>query len=325
MEIPKEIWTGRVSEVTFGATPDKGGTRGRIITLGGENILPFLLFEGEMPHKPVIAMEVIDRISEDYPEAVKEAFGDCINDPVAWAVACKEMGADAICLKLEGTNPETFDLSAKEAAETVKKVLAAVDLPLLLYGSGHEEKDPKVLELASEAARGERCLLGQATEKEFKSVCAAAQANGHGIVAFSLLDVNLAKQLNILVTDFGMKKEDVIMDPLMAGLGYGLEYSYSCNERIRLAALMGDDMLALPMVCDAAVAWNAREAKENNPEWGGWKKRGPAWEASTGISAIASGANMLIMRHPEAVKIVRQAIDGLCAKPSPTPEAGGEE
>lgn len=313
--IPKEKWTGKIREVKFGATADEGGTRSKSITLGGVNTLPFLYFEGEMPQKTVIAMEVMDVVREDYPTLAREPFEGVLDSPVTWAKACVEkFGADAICLKLEGTNPEEENKSPDEAVEIVKGVLGAVPVPLLIYGCGNEEKDSKVMQIVSDATKGERCLLGLAEEERYKSISVATMANDHGIVAFSNLDINLAKQLNILLTDFGVKPENIIMDPLQAGLGYGLEYSYSVIERVRLAALMGDHMLQMPIICDSSISWKAREAHQENPVWGDEKLRGPFWEATTAISAITAGADMLIMRHPKAVKMVRDSVEELAMK-----------
>jgi acetyl-CoA decarbonylase/synthase complex subunit delta len=318
--IPKEKWTGKIKELKFGATSNDGGSRSNQIVLGGINTLPFLYFEGEIPRNPVIAMEVLDVVREDYPEVTKVPFGDAINSPSTWAKKCvDEFGAEAICIKLEGTNPEEEDKSPEDAGEIVKELLKTVSVPLLIYGCGHEEKDAKVMEIVSEIAKGERCLLGLAEEEKYKSISVASMANDHGLVAFSNLDINLAKQLNILLTDFGIKPENIVMDPLQAGLGYGVEYSYSVIERIRLAALMGDQMLQMPILCDTTVAWKAREASKDEPAWGDAKSRGPFWEASTALSAIMAGADMLLMRHPHAVKIIRDTMNEMASA-----KGGGE-
>jgi acetyl-CoA decarbonylase/synthase complex subunit delta len=257
-------------------------------------------------------MEVLDVIPEDYPQLLKDAFGDAINDPVEWAKKCvDEYHADLICLKLVGTNPEEADRSPEEAVETVKSVLSAVGVPLMVYGCGHDEKDAKVLEAVSNAAKGERLALGLAEEDRYKSISVAAMSNNHALVAFSNLDINLAKQMNILLTDFDVKLEDIIMDPLMAGLGYGLEYSYSVIERIRIAALMGDKMLQIPIVCDTGVSWKAREAHMEEPLYGEPTKRGPFWETATAVAAINSGADLLIMKHPDAVKYTQGYLEDL--------------
>lgn len=309
VEIPKEKWSGKIGELVIGATAAEGGTRSKKVVVGGAESLPYLYFEGAPPNPIALAMEVLDVVPEDYPEQVKNALGDVINSPSAWAKKCvDDFGADLICLKLIGTNPEEQDRSPEEASKTVREVLDAVGVPLIIYGSGNEEKDAKVMEAVSNEAKGERCLLGLAEEAAFKSLAVAAMANGHGIVAFSNLDINLAKQMNILLTDFGVKLEDVIMDPLVAGLGYGLEYSYSVMERIRLGAFRGDKILQVPMIADASVAWKAREASIENPDWGDPFKRGPIWESTTALGALMAGADLLIVRHPETLKIVRNTL-----------------
>ncbi|MCK5291200.1 MAG: acetyl-CoA decarbonylase/synthase complex subunit delta [Thermoplasmata archaeon] len=312
IEIPKENWQGRIGEVVIGATPEEGGTRTKKIVLGGENTLPFLDFDGDLPHAPVIGMEVLDVVREDYPVLALEPIQDVKDDPAQWAKKCvDEFGADLICLKLVSTNPEEEDRSPEEAAETVKEVLGAVGVPLFVYGCGIEEKDAKTMELVSNAAKGERVFLGLAEEAAYKSISVASMSNGHGVIAFSNLDINLAKQMHILLTDFGVKKENLIADPLMAALGYGLEYSYSVIERVKLAALMGDAMLQVPIVCETTRVYNARESFKEDPTLGDPKKRVVFWEAATGTSALVAGADMLIMRHPEALAMVRRSIGEL--------------
>ncbi len=312
VEIPKEKWSGKIGELVIGATAAEGGTRSKKVIVGGSTTLPYLYFEGEHPNPPALAMEVLDVVPEDYPEQVKNAIGEAINSPSTWAKKCvEEFGVDLICLKLVGTNPEEQNRSIDEALKTVREVLDAVSVPLIIYGSGNEEKDAKVMEAVSNEAKGERCLLGLAEESAFKSMAVAAMANNHAIVAFSNLDINLAKQMNILLTDFGVKLEDIIMDPLVAGLGYGLEYSYSVMERIRLAALMGDKMLQVPMICDVSIAWKAREAFIDNPDWGDPLKRGPIWEAMTATGALMVGADLLVFRHPETLKIIKSTTQEL--------------
>jgi acetyl-CoA decarbonylase/synthase complex subunit delta len=250
VQMPTQKWSGKIGQITIGATQEEGGTRTSKVTIGGQDTLPFLSFDGTMPNKPPIAMEVLDVVPEEgYPDQARQAFGDVMNDPAQWAKACVEQyGADLICLRLLGTNPEEGDRSPEEAAETVKAVLGAVGVPLIVYGCGHAEKDAQVMEAVSMAAKGERLLLGLAEEDRYKSIAVACTANKHGLVAFSNLDINLAKQLNILLTDFDFPLNEIVMDPLQAGLGYGLEYSYSVIERIRLAALMGDKTLQVPII-----------------------------------------------------------------------------
>lgn len=302
--IPKEKWSGKIGEVTLGSPPHK------TVTIGGQTGMPFLSFENEMPNRPLMAGEVVDTL-RDYPELARKPFGEAVNDPVEWAKKWVEFGADLVCLRLLSTNPEEEDTSPEEAAALVKRMLDEVDVPLIVYGCGHEEKDAKTMEKVSMAGAGRRLLLGHAEEDAYKSIAAAATANQHAVIGFSNLDINLAKQISILLTDFGVELKDMVMDPLMAALGTGLEYSYSVNERIRLAALMGDPMLQIPMLCCAAVAWEAREATDENPEYGDIEERVLWWEVTTGLAALVSGADLLIVRNPEAMKMLNRIIDDL--------------
>lgn len=312
LELPKEKWVGKIGEVVVGALESEGGSRSSKVTLGGGTSLPFLSFEGEYPNTPLIAMEIFDVVREDYPEVAKKPFEDVIDDPAKWAKECvDEYGADMICVKLIGTDPEEENRSVEEAEQTLNAVKEAVSVPLMVYGCGNEEKDAKTMEMASNLLAGERVLLGLAEEAAYKSISVASMANNHGIVAFSNLDINLAKQMNILLTDFGVKLENIVMDPLQAGLGYGLEYSYSVIERIRLAAFMGDKILQVPILCGTARVWNAREAFKEDPALGEENSRAIFWEATTGLSAILAGADALLMRHPDAVRFVRNSIGNL--------------
>lgn len=309
--IPKEKWNGKIGTTVIGAVAEEGGTRAKKVVIGGQSCMPFLSFEAPILNRPAIAGEVVDTL-RDYPPLARKAFGDVVEDPVQWAKAWVEKyGVDLICLKLYSTNPEEENKSPQEAADLVRKILAAVPVPLVVYGCGHEEKDAKVMEAVSNAGSKERLLLGHAEESAYKSIAAASMANNHALIAFSNLDINLAKQINILLTDFGVRKENIVADPLMASLGMGLEYSYSVNERIRLAALMGDSMLQVPMVCDTTIAWKAREATEENESLGDIEVRAAWWEATTGLAALISGADMLIMRSPKAVQIIKKAINEL--------------
>jgi acetyl-CoA decarbonylase/synthase complex subunit delta len=306
--VPKEKWTGSIGEMELGASAEKGGSRGPL-RLGGNKGLPFLSFEDPAKRAVALAGFVADSL-EDVPQPVRKAFGEAAEDPVRWAVAWKERGADMICLHLTSSNPEEGDASPEDAAATVMKVMRAVELPLIVYGSGHPEKDARVLEKVGEAAKGERLLLGHAEEGGYKSIAAAAMANGHAVIGFSNLDINLAKQIVILLTDYGVGRGDVIIDPLMAALGMGLEYSYSVNERIRISALSGDSMLQVPMICDCVSAWKAREASDEVPNAGDTLERGVWWESTTALAALLSGADILVLGHPESVQIARDALKG---------------
>jgi acetyl-CoA decarbonylase/synthase complex subunit delta len=307
--IPKEKWSGKVGTVTLGASPAEGGSRD-VMQVGGATGMPFLSFEG-LGHRQLLAGEVIDDPMQLTELAVR-SFGEVINDPAEWAKRwVDEFGADLVCLKLRSTNPEGMDVTPEAAAGTALKVLKAVQVPLLVYGCGQEEKDARVMEAVSNACARERVALGQAEDNAYKTISAAAMANHHALIAFSNLDINLAKQMNILLSDFGVRIDNVLMDPLMAGLGMGLEYSYSVNERIRIAALMGDRMLQVPMLCDTTSSWEAREATDDTPGWGDAEERGTWWEATTGLAALMSGADLLVVRSPRSLVLLKDAITEL--------------
>ena len=313
----KENWTGRIVEVTLGAGKDQGGTRGSTVTVGGETTLPFLHFEGSIPHRPVIAIEVSDRRPEDWSSLLQTAWGEALGDPAAWAAKAEAAGADLIALSLDSAHPERGDTGAAEARKTVRRVLEATSLPLIVYGPGQKDKDNEVLVAAAEEAAGERIALGNCEEKNYRTMVAAALANDHVIVAKSPIDVNLAKQLNVLIGDMGVSRDRMLMDPTTGALGYGIEYSYSVMERVRLAALTGDSALQQPMVLTVGYeAWRAKEARTDQDvpaQWGDWAQRGILWEANTSITLLNTGADILVLRHPDTIPLVKRAIDGLMA------------
>jgi len=313
----KESWTGKIAEVTLGAGPDKGGTRGKTVTVGGETGLPFLHFEGSIPHRPVIAVEVSDRYPDEWSRLLLEAWGDALKDPAVWAARAEQAGADLIALTLDSAHPERGDTGAKEARQTVRRVLETTTLPLIVYGPGQREKDNEVLVAAAEEAAGERIAIGNCEDKNYRTIVAAAMANDHLIVAKSPIDVNLAKQLNVLIGDMGLSKDRILVDPTTGALGYGLEYSYSVMERVRLAALTGDVALQQPLVLTVGYeAWRAKEARTNEDvpaEWGDWKQRALLWEANTSLTLLETGADILVLRHPDTLPLVRRVIDKLMA------------
>lgn len=310
--------TAAVRRVRIGNTAEHGGTRAFSVEVGGETCLPFLHFEGEMPLRPVIAWEIPDVRPDDWIGAVREPYAAVLDDPVAWArLAVEKMGARLLCLDLRGTRPDRQDRPAAEAAALVKRVLAAVKVPIVVRGPGPGEKQNEVLTACAEAAQGERALLASAVEGDYKTLVAGAIAYGHPVVAETPIDVNLCKQLNILISDMNFPPERIVIDPLTGGLGYGLEYTYSVMERIRIQALGGDAMMRMPFICFVGPeAWKAKEAKvpeEKEPLWGDRARRGVLWEIATAVPLLHAGADILVMRHPDAIAAVEKTIDGLMA------------
>lgn len=311
--------TAAVRRVRIGNTVAEGGTRAFSVEVGGETCLPFLHFEGEVPLRPVIAWEVPDIRPDDWVETVRDPYAAVLDDPVAWArFAAEKNGARLICLDLRGTRPDKQNRPAAEAAALVKAVLAGVKVPLIVKGPGPGEKQNEVLTACAEAAQGERVLLASAVEDDYKTLVAGAIAYGHAVVAETPIDVNLCKQLNILIADLRFPPEGIVIDPLTGGLGYGLEYSYSVMERIRIQALGGDAMTQMPFISFAGQeVWKTKEVKvpaEKEPRWGDRAKRGVLWEIATAVSLLHAGADILVMRHPEAIAAVEKVIDGLMVK-----------
>jgi len=311
IEIPKEKWSGKVREITLGATAADGGTRTKTVTVGGETTLPFLHFEGEIPHPPALAIEVPDRKPPDWSPLLLEAWGEATEDVAAWAKAAEEAGADIVLLHFGAHS----DLTPDYARQTLRKVLEATGLPLIVFGPGQADLDNEILVAVAEEGKGENLVLGVCEDKNYRTIVAAALAHGHMVDARTAMDVNLAKQLNILISDMGLPLERIVMDPTTGALGYGMEYGYSVMERLRLAALQGDTMTQLPMlVTPGEEAWRTKEARAGDgvPEaWGDWAERAVNWEVLTASTLIESGADIVVLRHPESVKRVRGMINAL--------------
>jgi acetyl-CoA decarbonylase/synthase complex subunit delta len=318
VEIPKDKYSGKVREITLGATKEQGGTRAKTVTIGGEATLPYLHFEGAVPHPPAIAIEIQDRKPSDWSPVLLDAWKDVADDPVKWAQAAEAAGADVILLKLNATQADGSPNNAANARKVVRQVLQATGLPLGVFGPGQAELDNELIVAVAEEAKGERLLIGVCEDKNYRTIVAAAMANDHLADSRTPMDVNLAKQLVILIHDMGLPLERIIMDPTTGALGYGIEYGYSVMERLRLAALQGDGMTQQPMlVTPGEEAWRVKESKVGTDVpamWGDWAERAVYWETITAAALVETGAGVLVMRHPEAVKRVKTMIAGLMSK-----------
>ena len=310
-----EKWSSAINRVTIGATSDEGGTRTSTVTVGGGQCIPFIEADGELGERPAIAVEMWDSGGDLWAPELQERYGDVLSDPAAWAKQAVEFGADMICLKLMGTHPDYGDRGAEESVEVVKAVLGAVGVPLIVWGCDIQEKDAVVLPKCASAAAGENCLFGSAKEKDYRTLVAACLADKHKLLCESPLDINIAKQVNILVTDVGYPLSDVVIFQTTGALGYGIEYCYSLMERGRTAALGGDKLLQQPELCYVGFeAWRAKECKapdEELPGMGPATERGAIWEAITASNLLQAGADILTMRHPKAIEIVKKTIDRL--------------
>jgi acetyl-CoA decarbonylase/synthase, CODH/ACS complex subunit delta len=307
-EFYKESYTGSIKEISI-------GDGGKAVTVGGETCYPFYQFEGEMPNKPRIAMEIWDMEPEDWAESALSHFKDVISNPAAWAKKCvDEFGAEMIVLQLKSIDPNGEDASPEAAAATVKKVSEAIDVPLIVWGCASPQKDEDVLKKVAEECQNVKLTIGPVEDKNHKGIGAAAMGYGHTIISSSPIDVNIAKQVNILLENLGMPMDKIIVDPTTGGLGYGLEYSYSVMERLRMAALsQGDDKLQFPIINNLGnEVWKCKEAKQpvdEMPILGDPERRGILMEAVGAVSYLMGGSDILIMRHPESIRMVRAFID----------------
>jgi len=308
-EITKQPYSGKIGETMI-------GTGKNALKLGGEDSYPFHLFEGKMPNLPRIAMEVWDYDpSKEWPAAAAAPFKDVMSSPEAWAKKCiEEYGADIIVLQLKSTDPNGMDRGADEAAKVVKKVSDSISVPLVCWGTANNQKDEEVLKKISELCQGKNICLAPVEEGNHKGVGASAMGYGHTIVSSSPIDVNLAKQLNILLGNLGVKSDKIVIDPTTGGLGYGMEYSYSVMERIRMAALtQEDDKLQVPMINNIGnEIWKCKEAGQGvdeAPALGDPEKRPILMEAVAAVCYLMAGSDTVILRHPESARLIRSYIN----------------
>ncbi len=309
-EFKKESYSGGIKAISIG----KGASA---ITVGGQTCYPFYTFEGSMPNTPKIAMEIWDMPPEDWPEPVMEHVKDVISDPAAWAKKCVEkFGAELLVLQLKSADPNDKNASPESVAETVLKVLQAINVPLIVWGCANPAKDEAVLKVVAEKCQGYNLVMGPVEEKNYKGIGAAAMGYGHAVISSSPIDVNLAKQINILLENLGMPMDRVIVDPTTGGLGYGMEYSYSVMERLAMAAMVqGDEKLQFPMINNLGnEVWKCKEARQkaaDAPILGDPEKRGVMMEAIGAVSYLLAGSSLLIMRHPEAIRLTKEFIKAL--------------
>ncbi|HIE22688.1 MAG TPA: CO dehydrogenase/acetyl-CoA synthase subunit delta [Candidatus Korarchaeota archaeon] len=318
---PKEEWLGKVVEITIGATPSEGGTRDRVIVIGGETAPPYHLFMENPPHPPIIAMDVFDmRIG--LPKAIRKYFEEVMEDPAEWArFSVEKYGVNMINLHLVSIDPLLKDTTPEQAAKTVEEVLQAVKVPICVGGCGDPVKDLKVFEKVAEVAQGERILINSVTlDMDVKRAGEITKEHGHAIIAFTSMDLNRARELNRKLYDY-LPKDSIVMDTTTAAVGYGIDYAFTIMERARLAALMGDEELQHPLAAAASNAWAAREAWiKLPPEWGPKDLRGPIWETLTALTLLLAGVDYFMMVHPIAVQLTQKVIDGLVKGKKGLPE-----
>ena len=308
-------WSGSVGEVALGATKAEGGTRSVSYRIGGGTTLPFI-GKNDRKTSPLVAFEVCDNPAF-WPPVIRHACGDLMDNLADWAKAAgSQYGADMVRLFLTSTRQRNFaDIAA--TGKAVETVLSATSLPLIIEGSNEPRIDSEVFQSCGEAGQGERLLLGTAEAGRYRSIAAAALAYDHAVIAQSPIDVNLAKQLNILLREIGVQHDHIVIDPYTGSLGYGFEYSYSAMERIRYSALKGDADLAMPMICSAIDTLTIKEVREAPA--GTEDDFAVKWEFYTGIAAAAAGAEIICVRHPKTVTLLKDAFVNMkSVKDTPT-------
>jgi len=294
---PVEAYAGVVREITIG----KGK---RSLKIGGENILPLHFFdEGSNPNPAKFALEVLDMEPQDWPEHLTQPFKDVLADPVKWAKKCQDFAVDAVSLYLMSTDPAVKDTPADKAAALAKEVAEAIDVPLIVYGSGDENKDAEVLPKVAEVCDGMNLLIGPVLKENYEVVGRAILDHGHTAIAQSPLDINLLKELNVKLSKF-FPPDRIVIDPLSSALGYGMEYSFSLIERVKqIGVITKDNMTMMPIIANlGAECWKAKQAKEN-------KEQGLLWEGITALSLLMAGANILVLRHPDTLSLVKETME----------------
>ncbi|HOV91132.1 MAG TPA: acetyl-CoA decarbonylase/synthase complex subunit delta [Syntrophorhabdaceae bacterium] len=309
-DIPKIKYTGKIKEVTI-------GTGEKAIKIGGESCYPFYTFEGEMPNPPKVAFEVWDMKPDDWQDWAIEPFRDVVHDPVLWARKCIDIyGAEMIALQLKSADPNGLDRDVEDVVSVVKKVVDAIDCPLIVWGTSNDDKDAVLLKRVAEVCEGKNIALGPVSEKNYKQIGAVAIGYNHVVMASTPIDVNLAKQLNILLGNLGVQDNRIMIDPTTGSLGYGLEYTYSVMERDRMAALTQEDIkLQSPIICNVAQeVWKTKETRqtrEDDPRLGDEIKRSILMEAVTAMTLLMAGADIVILRHPDSARLIKDMINEL--------------
>ena len=292
------------------------GCGDKAIKLGGECTFPFYTFDAPTENAPKVGVEISDMGLSNVPAIQEYYAGAATMAEIAKKAEAME-GADFVCLRLEGGDPNGADKSIEELIAVVKEVGEAVSCPLVVEGCKNVEKDSELLPKVAEALQGKNVLVLSAREEDYKAVGAAAGlAYNQKVGAESAVDINLAKQLNVVTTQLGVKAQDIVMNVGSAAVGYGFEYVVSTMDRIKGAALsQNDNMLQMPIITPVAdETWGVKEAmasEEDMPEWGPLEERGISMEVQTAAAVLASGSDAVILRHPKSVATISKMIKEL--------------
>ena len=289
----------------------------KAIKIGGENVLPFYTFDAPIENAPKVGVMITDLGLDNEPEGVKAYYAGCSTMGEIAKKASEMPGADFVCLRLIGADPNGANKSTEECMEIVKEVIDAIDVPLVIEGCKNVAKDTELLSKAADVAQGKNVIILSAREEDYKGIGAAAGlAYNQKVGAESAVDINLAKQLNVLITQLGVQPAKIVMNVGTAAVGYGFEYVVSTMDRVKAAALaQGDVQLQMPIMTPVAdEAWNVKEAMASEadmPEWGSQEERGIDMEVETAAAVLASGSNAVILKHPTSVATISKLIKAL--------------
>ena len=293
------------------------GTGEKAIKIGGENVLPFYAFDDVIENAPKVGIEITDGGMENEPECVQKYYEGCATVVDMAKKAATFEGVDFLSIRLEGGDPNGENKSIDELIEVVKEVGEAIDVPLVVEGCKNVEKDSELLPKVAEALQGKNVLILSAREENYKAVGASAGlAYQQKVGAESAVDINLAKQLNVVTTQLGVAPKSIVMNVGSAAVGYGFEYVVSTMDRIKAAALsQGDAMLQMPIITPVAdECWSVKEAMASEadmPAWGPAEERGIKMEIATAAAVLASGSDAVLLKHPQSVATISKMIKEL--------------
>ena len=299
--------SGRIHAVTV-------GTGEKMITLGGQNVLPFYTFDAPIENAPKIGMEISNLANQWDVPGLREFYAGCETMAEFAAKAAALEGVDFLALNFEAADPNGAARNVADCVADARAVAETTDLPLVILGCKNLEKDGELFAKLAEALQGKNALFMSARNENYKNVGASvALAYGQKVGAETSDDINLAKQLNIMLKGLGVKPENVVMDIGTAAVGYGYEYAASTFDRIRLAALQqGDADLQMPILAMVSLdTWGVKEStafEEDEPAWGSREDRAVHMEVSTAAADLVGGADGVVLRHPASVAAIRQFI-----------------
>jgi acetyl-CoA decarbonylase/synthase complex subunit delta len=302
---PVEKYRGRVRSV------DLGG-----LFAGGGAAFPLHHFDGELPNPARIFFEVWDVAAEEWSPELADVYGEKLADAVAWARDVASFGADGLYLRLKSADPHGAAGDVHQVARAARGVVEAAGLPAIVVGCGDPDTDRRLMPLVAKELEGLRAVLGNAENDTYRDIGGAAREHGHVVLAYTPMDVSLAKQLNVLLAQAGTGESDIVMDPTCSALGYSFEYAYTVFERDRLAALAQNDAkMQVPLLANVGQeTWHVKESRASGEEWPGHgdrRTRGVLWESVTALCLVLAGADIVVIRHPETARLLREALSAL--------------